>query len=92
MESEEIPRTHYDFYRLARAHERNGQYEEALRAYEQAIELSSDYAHAWYYKGLLLKKMGRFEDAIHCAERALELEPSWEKHVSRLIEECRGCM
>lgn len=82
--------SHYDFYRLAKSHEKHGRFDEAMQAYEKAIELSSDYAHAWYYKGLLHKKLEEYDEAISCAERALALEPSWERHVSKMIEECQS--
>jgi tetratricopeptide (TPR) repeat protein len=87
----ETPKTHYDFYKVAKSREKQGLYDEALAAYGQAIELSSDYAHAWYYKGLLHRKLEQYDVAIDCAERALELEPSWERHISKLIEECKSC-
>ena len=89
--SAEIPQTHYDFYRLAKSRERDGHLDEAMAAYEKAIELSQSYSHAWYYKGILHKKLGQYDAAISCAEKALKLEPSWERHVVKLIEECKSC-
>ncbi len=89
--STEIPQTHYDFYRLAKSHEREGHLDEAMAAYEKAIELSQSYAHAWYYKGLLHQKLGQYDAAISCAEKALKLEPSWERHVGKLIDDCKTC-
>ena len=84
------PKTHFEFYRLAKAHEREGRLDEAMAAYERSIELSQSYAHSWYYKGILHQKMGQYDSAISCAEKALKLEPSWERHVTKLISECKS--
>lgn len=86
MSEDGIPVTHYDYYRMAKSREANGEFEKALEAYQKAIDMKKDYAHAWYYKGLLHTKMKQYDDAVCCAEKALELEPSWKKHVSRILD------
>ncbi|MBD3406538.1 MAG: tetratricopeptide repeat protein [Candidatus Lokiarchaeota archaeon] len=85
---QEEPATHYDHYRVAKSHEKHGRFEEALESYAKAIQLDEDYAYAWYYKGLLHQKMGQKKEAVRCAERALAIEPGWEKHVQKIIDEC----
>ncbi len=86
MVSDEGPKSHYDLYRTARSHEAHGRYEEALKAYAEAIEKSSDYADAWFYKGRLHHRLNQHEEAICCAERVLALKPSWEKHVRPILD------
>ncbi|TXT56070.1 MAG: hypothetical protein BAJATHORv1_30454 [Candidatus Thorarchaeota archaeon] len=82
------PATQYDHYRIAKTHEKQGRFDEALQSYAKAIHMDEDYAYAWYYKGLLHQKLGQNQEAVRCAERALKLEPKWEKHVQKIIEEC----
>jgi tetratricopeptide (TPR) repeat protein len=84
--SDEIPVTHYDYYRIAKSYEEKGEFEEALEAYQKAIDMNEEYAHAWFYKGLLHTKLKEYEAAVCCAEKALELEPSWKKHVNKILD------
>jgi tetratricopeptide (TPR) repeat protein len=51
-------------------------YEEALEAYEKAIELNpEDAADAWNGKGSALEALGRYEEALEAYEKAIELNP-----------------
>lgn len=78
----------YDLYRVAKVHEDQGRYDEALDAYAKAIEISADYSHAWFYKSRLHYRLHQYEEAKSCAEKVLELSPSWEKHIRTIIENC----
>jgi tetratricopeptide (TPR) repeat protein len=80
----------YELYRTAKSHEANGRYDEALAAYAKAIEVSGDYAHAWFYKSRLHHKLHQYKEAKCCAERALELAPSWGKHIKQLLDDCQN--
>lgn len=51
-----------------------GKYDEALKAYEEAIRLDPYYAKAWYYKALVLKALGRTADADAAYAKAKELD------------------
>lgn len=53
-----------------------GRLEEAIRAYDRALELDPEFAHAWDNKGDALFDLGRIEDAIHAYEQAVRLSPS----------------
>lgn len=86
----EASTTRYELYREAKSHEANGRYDEALAAYARAIEVSSDYAHAWFYKSRLHHKLQQYKEAKCCAERALELAPSWGKHIKEILEDCKS--
>lgn len=48
-------------------------YEDALKAYEEAIRLDSNYATAWYNKSNTLKALGREKEAQQCYEKACQL-------------------
>ena len=50
-------------------------YEEALKAYEQAIRIEPEDAKAWYNKGCALGKLERYEEALKAFEQAIRIEP-----------------
>ncbi len=81
--------TRYEYYRKARSHEANGQFEDALAAYDKAIELSETYAHAYFYKSRLLYRMEKYGECIGCAEKARQLEPTWGDHITKMIEDAK---
>jgi len=87
--SDEMPKSHLDYYRMAKSYGASGRYEEAIEAYEKAIELKRDYAHAWYYKAQLHYRLKEYDQAVCCAETALKLEPSWNHHVQRILREAK---
>jgi len=58
------------FYQLNR-------HEEALEAYEKAIELKPDYAEAWTTKGTIFHQLNRHEEALEAYEKAIELKPGY---------------
>jgi tetratricopeptide (TPR) repeat protein len=53
------------------------QYELALKAFEKAIELKSDYVKAWSSKDAALGKLGRYEESLKASEKAIELKPDY---------------
>jgi tetratricopeptide (TPR) repeat protein len=90
--SKKNPTTRYEYYRVAKSHEANDRFEEALEAYDRAIELSENYAHAWFYKSRLLYKMEKYGECIGCAEKARHLEPTWNNHITEMIEDAKKRM
>jgi len=50
-------------------------YEEAIKAYEKAIEINPKDDKAWYNKGFYLTKLKRYEEAIGAYEKAIEINP-----------------
>jgi tetratricopeptide (TPR) repeat protein len=52
-----------------------GRYQDALEAYNQAIESEPDYAWAWGRKGRTLRLLERYDEALDCYTKALELNP-----------------
>ena len=52
-------------------------YDEALVAYDRAIQLDPSYAYAHNNKGLTLNNMNKHESAIRCFDIALKLKPNF---------------
>jgi serine/threonine protein kinase len=52
-----------------------GYYKEAIRCFNQALELNPRFTTAWNNKGNSLHNLGRNEEASHCFDQALELDP-----------------
>ena len=88
--SKNDPATRYEYYRAAKSHEANKRFDEALEAYDKAIELSENYAHAWFYKSRLLYKMEKYGECIGCAEKARQLEPTWNDHIVKMVEDAKS--
>jgi tetratricopeptide (TPR) repeat protein len=53
----------------------DGNLEEAVKTYEEAIALDADFADAWQGLSLALNDLGRHEPAIEAAKRLCELTP-----------------
>jgi len=56
-----------------------GKHEEAINAYNKAIELNPKLASAWYNKGVALTNQGKDDEAIVAYDKAIEIDP---KHAS----------
>jgi len=54
-----------------------GQYQEALEAYDRAINLRPDDPQAWYNKGNTLYDLGRYEEAIEAYDQAISFRPDY---------------
>jgi tetratricopeptide (TPR) repeat protein len=50
-----------------------GRHEEALKAYEKAVEINPQYAKAWFYKGFALGEFERHEEALKAFDKAIEM-------------------
>ena len=50
-----------------------GQYEKAIKAYDNALRIDPEDADAWFDKGETLKKMGKPTEATRCIETAINL-------------------
>ena len=53
--------------------------EEALAAYERALECNSGHTSAWFAKATTLFGLQRFDEALVACDRALKLEPGYQK-------------
>ncbi|MSQ22094.1 MAG: tetratricopeptide repeat protein [Dehalococcoidia bacterium] len=52
-----------------------GRYAEALKAYQEAIQLRPDYSEAHYDRGVVLIQLGRHQEALEAFEKAIQLSP-----------------
>ena len=52
-----------------------GNYNEALNSFEQAILLNQKEPDLWNLKGVALRSLGRYNEAIKCFNKSLEIDP-----------------
>jgi len=64
-----------DWSEMGNAQVGRGEYEEAVKSYQRAIDLDAYNPDLWYNKGLALSGLGRYEDALECYQRATKLDP-----------------
>lgn len=53
------------------------QYETAIAAFEQVIELDSEHFEAWFSRSAILHRLERYEEAIASYTRAIEISPDY---------------
>ena len=52
-------------------------HDEAIQAYDKAIQLDPKFARAWYYKGSSLSNLDRYDKAMEAYDKAIELDPKY---------------
>ena len=52
-----------------------GKYDEAIKAFDEAIRLDPKLATAWYNKGIALVKQDKYDEAIKCFDEVTKLDP-----------------
>jgi tetratricopeptide (TPR) repeat protein len=50
-----------------------GKHDDAIQAYDRAIELNPKNAYSWNNKGYTLTQQGKYEKAIQAIDKAIEL-------------------
>jgi Flp pilus assembly protein TadD len=53
----------------------DGEFDNALRCFEQALLLNQNDPELWNFKGAALRSMGRYEEALECFNKSLEIDP-----------------
>jgi|GEM_PF-2817210 len=71
-------------------HRRYKRYKEALRCYNNALNIRPNYVAAFNNKGFVLDELGRQEEAIKCYDRASEIERGLEPKITTSIETFKG--
>ncbi|MDR3783147.1 MAG: tetratricopeptide repeat protein [Candidatus Nitrosotalea sp.] len=68
---------HNSWYSIGNERAKEGDSEDALIAYDKALELDPNHVSAWNNKGIVLYRLKRFEEAIICYDKAIEIEPQY---------------
>ncbi|MEQ8191057.1 MAG: protein kinase [Candidatus Eremiobacterota bacterium] len=55
-----------------------GRYEEAIEAYDMALDIYIDNEIAWNSKGEALYMMGKYDEALECYDKAIGLKPDYD--------------
>ncbi len=66
-----------DYYNMGLALYYQGKLDEAIAAYQKAIEIDPDYADAYYNIGIALRKQGKLDEAIAAYQKAIEIDPDY---------------
>ena len=54
---------------------KDGNFEDALSFFEQALLLKPDDPDLWNQKGVTLRSLGRYDEASECYNKSLQLDP-----------------
>jgi len=63
-----------DFIDEGRSFRKQNRFEEAIRSYDAALNIKSDYSPLWYYKSVALAHLERFDEALDCLDNALKID------------------
>ena len=66
-----------------------GRHQEALKAYDKAIEIKPDDHKAWHNKGNAIRKLGRYEEALKVYDKAIEIKPDFHLAWSNKVDALR---
>jgi len=53
----------------------DGNFNDALGFFEQALLLNQNDPDLWNNKGIALRSMGRYEEALECFNKSLKIDP-----------------
>ncbi len=54
----------------------DGNFEDALAYFEQALLLNQTDPDIWNHKGAALRSLGRYDEALECFNKSLEMDPA----------------
>jgi tetratricopeptide (TPR) repeat protein len=68
----------------------SGEFDDALKHLDRALEINPDDDEGWYNRGIALDDLGRYEEAIASYDRAIEIKPdddgAWNNRGNALDE------
>jgi len=64
-----------DLVSVGKSHLENGNFENALSFFEQALLLNPKNPDLWNYKGAALRSLGRYAESMECFNNSLKLDP-----------------
>jgi tetratricopeptide (TPR) repeat protein len=65
------------YYNRGVAYENLGQYQPAIKDYNQAISLNPIYSEAFYNRGTIYSEIGQYQRAIDDYNQAISLQPNY---------------
>ena len=68
---------HNSWYSEGNESAKEGNNEDALIAYDKALEQDPKHVGTWNNKGIVLARLKRFEEAISCYDKAIEINPEY---------------
>ena len=68
---------HHSWYSSGNDLVKEGKNDDALMAYDKALEMDPKHVGTWNNKGIVLSRLKRFEEAISCYDKAIELNPEY---------------
>ena len=75
MTPAQCQQTAEDWYNGGTALSIQGKYDDAIKAYDEAINLDPNLAAAWDDKGNALNSLGRYDEAFKACDEAIRLDP-----------------
>ena len=54
---------------------KDGQFDDALGCFDQALILNQNDPEIWNFKGVALRSLGRYQEALECFNKSLEINP-----------------
>ena len=57
----------------------SGEYENAIKCFDEAIQVNRNFVHAWNNKGIVLGLLNKLNEAIECHERATLINPDFKE-------------
>ena len=65
-----------ELFKTAKDHFNKGDYDQAIKDYDKAIELKPNYSDAYYNRGIAYDNKGNYDQAIKDYNKAIELNPN----------------
>jgi tetratricopeptide (TPR) repeat protein len=69
------PKNGYAWSLLGVAYSNLNRYDDAIKAYRQALRIDPEYANAWVNLGVTYSNLNRYDDAIEAFRQALRIDP-----------------
>lgn len=85
---QEFPKSPYSWLKLADLYRANGQYQEAIIAYNRAIKIDKKYFEAYYAIALCYYRMNNIPESFEYFQLALQKEPENTKYINAYTRIC----
>jgi len=70
-------RTASDWNSMGESYYNNGNYDDAIAAYSNAVDINPNFAEAWNNLGLAYEMVGRYNDAVSAFRHAVAVNPRY---------------